>query len=204
MVPSALDHLAKTCLAKNPEDRWQTAHEVIRELKWAAEEKKTTVVPWDAAPAGRQSRMAWIVAGMAALGFAIAVVPASRFLLELPKDTTLRRFRVDVPPMPNPLKVSISPDGSKLLFVAFRPDNRNVVLWLRSIDKLDFRPLPGTDNANQPFWSPDSRFIGFFADGKLKKIDTLEERRKTFAITPLTAKALSLRLRTEGRGMLMA
>jgi len=66
--------------------------------------------------------------------------------------------------------IAISPDGRLLAFVARTPDGRDV-LWVRPLDSLSARPLDGTEGASFPFWSPDSRSIGFFADAKLKKIE---------------------------------
>jgi eukaryotic-like serine/threonine-protein kinase len=66
--------------------------------------------------------------------------------------------------------VAISPDGTRLVFAAQGPDGRQS-LWLRSLQAASSQPLPGTEVAAYPFWSPDSRFIGFFAEGRLKKIE---------------------------------
>src|ERR1700726_505079 len=65
---------------------------------------------------------------------------------------------------------AISQDGLRLAFVA-RDSSGKTLLWVRPLDSLTAQPLAGTEDARQPFWSPDSRFIGFFSQGKLKKVD---------------------------------
>ena len=65
---------------------------------------------------------------------------------------------------------AVSPDGLRLAFVA-RDSSGKTLLWVRPLDSLTAQPLAGTEDARQPFWSPDSRFIGFFSQGKLKKVD---------------------------------
>ena len=69
----------------------------------------------------------------------------------------------------DPALSAISPNGRNLVFVA-ADSNGTTQLWLRSFEGLNAHPLPGTENAEVPFWSPDSKSVGFFADGKLKKV----------------------------------
>jgi eukaryotic-like serine/threonine-protein kinase len=66
--------------------------------------------------------------------------------------------------------MALSPDGTRLAFIAANPDGRNM-LWIRALSGMAAQPLAGTERASYPFWSPNSRFVGFFAGGKLKKID---------------------------------
>jgi Tol biopolymer transport system component len=79
------------------------------------------------------------------------------------------RFELATPVTPDPISIAISPDGQQIVFAA--PSNGRQQLWLRSLNSTVSRPLAGTDGGINPFWSPDSRSIGFFADGKLKLID---------------------------------
>ena len=174
-VSSSFDRIVRTCLQKDPDDRWQTAREVVRELKWTLEEKPAeTTVPISAL-ARRSARTAWIVATIAVAGLLAALVPASQHLLEPAKDVAVRRFAIEPPLMPGPAIVSlaISPDGRRLAFTAVGPDNKTPMLWVRAMDSLAFQVLPGTEQGIGPAWSPDSRFILFFANGKLKKVDLL-------------------------------
>ncbi len=167
-TPASLEHVVRTCLAKAPEDRWQSAQDLKTELRWIAEEKARPGVPSEPHK-GRTVRegAAWSLA-------ALALVLAAAAFLRGPRP-------VDAPARPMSLSVLlpdrsalhaavISPDGSRLVIVAKDTEGRNL-LWVRSLDSSAIRPLNGTENPSFPFWSPDGRFIGYFADGKLKKID---------------------------------
>jgi eukaryotic-like serine/threonine-protein kinase len=168
MTPAALDRLVRTCLAKEPDDRFQSAHDVALELRWVTE------APAVAQPLAKRRRdlVAWSVA--AVLAVAVAVLgffawqraaadksaPPVRLSI-LPPDGTEFDFRFTAAPP------AISPDGMKVVFGATKDAQRH--LWLRRLDNATSTMLPGTVNATFPFWSPDSRFIAFFADGKLKR-----------------------------------
>jgi len=79
------------------------------------------------------------------------------------------RLEINTPPTSDPTSLAISPDGLKIVFVA--NSEGRLRLWLRMLDSVTARPLTGTDGAQNPFWSPNSRSVGFFADGKLRRID---------------------------------
>jgi eukaryotic-like serine/threonine-protein kinase len=168
MTPPAFDRVVRTCLAKDPEDRWQTAHDIAVQLKWVAEGSQGGIAARPAAP--RWARLAWgafAVAAIAALVLGALLArrgheqPAAFRSSILPPEKTSFEFRSS--PM------AVSPDGQQIAFVA-QPAEGARQLWLRAFDALEARPLVGTEGANRPFWSPDSRFLGFFAGGKLKKI----------------------------------
>ena len=175
MTPSAFDHVVKTCLQKNPDERFQNAHDVGLELKWIAEDRSSPpTAPLPSASRHPRERLASaaailiaIVAGaVAGIFFARPSQPARtiRTIVSPPEGTSFR-LTGDVagPPV-------LSPDGTYVAFSAAAADGK-VVLWVRPMDKLEARALPGTENVIFPFWSPDSRSLGFFADGKLKTID---------------------------------
>src|SRR5262249_11251184 len=79
------------------------------------------------------------------------------------------RLEINTPSTPAPLEFALSPDGRYIVFVASGDGPQR--LWLRALDKTDAQPMKGTEGADYPFWSPDNRSIGFFASGKLKRID---------------------------------
>jgi Tol biopolymer transport system component len=170
-APPALDRLVRTCLAKDPEDRWQSAHDVARELKWIAAggSRAESPAPPTARRRGRRL-LAWIAAALFGLG-----VPLVLFLqLRQPAAGTARSLKLSILPPEGkafqPGSVVLSPDGTRLAFVAPGADGRNV-LWIRPLDSLEARPLPGTERAFSPFWSPDSNSVGFMTPDKLKRID---------------------------------
>ena len=173
MSPQALDRVVTRCLAKDPEDRWQTAHDAMLELKWIAGAGSQTGLPAPVAT-GRRSRekVAWIAAALLLLGLLASLPLALRVLRKGAAPGELLKLSI-VPPaktLMHPGHFSMSPDGRRLAFVAVAPDGRSL-LWVRRLSSLDASALPGTENAAVPFWSPDGRFIGFFAEGKLKKIE---------------------------------
>ncbi len=170
MTPPALDRLVQTCLAKEPEDRFQTAHDVKLQLKWIAEGGSQAGAP--AVVVSRRKtreKMAWSVAGVFALAAAVLGVGYAR---RAPAPAGTMRFQILPPEGIVTIEApKISPDGK---FVAFSATSENgkSQIWLRALEALDPRPVPGTEGASfRPFWSPDSRHIGFIADGKLKKVD---------------------------------
>jgi Tol biopolymer transport system component len=174
-APPALELVINTCLAKDPEDRFQTAHDVRLQLKWIAE--GTTVVapmPQVSAAAAAKPRSRLLLAAVAA---GLLVVAAAAFLAYrywpqaavvtaaiLPPENAAFDLTGDYggPPL-------LSPDGKRLVFAA-RSANSLRQLWVRDLSSALARRLEGTENASFPFWSADGRYIGFFVDGKLKKI----------------------------------
>ncbi|MEO8725913.1 MAG: protein kinase [Acidobacteriaceae bacterium] len=170
MSPPALDRLVKACVAKDPDDRIQTVHDVKLQLKWIAEGGSQTGVPAIILHKRKnRERFAWalasvlLIAGLAA-GYLLRPVPAApslRVALNLPP-----RFRLD----PYNPSLALSPNGGRLALAATGPDGLQR-LWLRSLSGEGLQPLPGTEGATYPFWSPDARFLGFFANYKLKKIE---------------------------------
>jgi serine/threonine protein kinase len=163
--PPAMDHLVKTCLAKDPEDRRQTMHDVKLELKWIAEGGGDAKAP---APPAKLVWLPWILAAAILLAAAPFVVAWFR---RAPVETQAVRSFI-LPPQKTSFagigNMAVSPDGRHLAFVAAGSDGASP-LWVRPLDSLSAQSLNGTDGAAYPFWSPDSRFIGFFADSKLKK-----------------------------------
>jgi serine/threonine protein kinase len=158
MTPAALDRVVKTCLAKDPEERWQSARDLKLALEWVANG------PEPVRPAPSRSRFGKVAAAIAAvLSVALGVLAFVHFR-EAPPEQRSLRFQIPPPEKSNIQFFRLSPDGRFLAFIAAGR------LWIRALDLLQSQPIPGTDGATDPFWSPDSQFIGFFAQGKLKKI----------------------------------
>jgi Tol biopolymer transport system component/predicted Ser/Thr protein kinase len=173
-APSALERIIRVALAKDPDDRWQTARDVMRELKELA--PASVPVSVVSAPAvvrqpRSRERLAWGVAGLAVLVAAAALWRAAQPNADAGAPT---RFLLAPPPKTDFVSntiLTVSPNGRHLVFMAGDNGSADAArLYLRAMDATDSVPLAGTENAGVPFWSPDSRFIGFFADGKLKKI----------------------------------
>jgi eukaryotic-like serine/threonine-protein kinase len=177
MTPLQLDRVVKTCMAKDPDERWQTASDLCRELKWISDGGSQAGIPVPAPSELRWKKfLPWVAAfAVAVVGIAVAVPYARR---SIPAATHAVRFTIGAPEKAafesNPAFLSISPDGSKLAFVAGTGPtlmgSSGMSLWIRSLDSPTAQALPGTEGASQPFWSPDSQFVGFFAGGQLKKI----------------------------------
>ena len=170
-APPLLDHVIRRCLAKEPDQRWQTALDLMQELKWVAGEDATAL------PAGKaHSKPAqWIAIGIV-VGALLAGIGIWALVPPRPSEPT-RRLSINLPadaPLSALLSVpgflALSPDGSRLAYAAGTRGERR--LYLRPIDQLDVTPLPGTENADLPFFSPDGEWIGFFESpgGTLKKV----------------------------------
>jgi Tol biopolymer transport system component/predicted Ser/Thr protein kinase len=173
MTPPALDRVVRKCLAKEPEKRWQAASDICDELKWIAEggSQGPSLSIDSAARAGVPRRRALILGvGTLLLGAALASImvwtikpsspkPVVRLAVTLPPD---QQLAVDYPDL------ALSPDGTQLAYVALRGGVRQI--YLRSLDSLEARPVPGTEGANNPFFSPDGRWLGFATNTKLAKI----------------------------------
>jgi Tol biopolymer transport system component len=171
MSPAALDRVVKTCLAKDPEDRWQSAGDVAKELKWIGEGSAAGVAAPAAVVSRRRGRerIAWAVAAAAVLSAVVATV----LLRPSPPAGDLVRFAVPPPPGQELFGlVRISPDARRILFLSQDEAGRseNGFIALRSLDSLEMRQLPGTEGARGMFWSPDGRDVAFFSKGRLKRM----------------------------------
>ena len=199
-TPPALEHVVKTCLAKDPGDRWQTARDLLAELEWIAEGGADAAMPVATAASARTR--VWIYrAVLATIGLlAVTMAAATFFYLRGPDAEPEFRFRVPIQLSAeataaggrgggrgaaqgfqgvsgvgvfNPANFAVSPDGRAIAFVArgATAPGETWFLYVRPIDGVTPQRLPGTENAAQPFWSADSRWIGFVAGGKLKRVE---------------------------------
>ena len=176
-TPPAIRNLLKRCLDKDPRQRLRDIGEariILADVLSGAEPAEPT-----AAPSKARDRFAWSVAAMALV--AALALGAFAYFRRPPEDKQAIRFFVSPPELwsvaqqpgptgasPDPL--AVSPDGRQIAFVAMSAEGSSL-LFVRALDALMARPLSGTEGAARPFWSPDSRYLGFFAGGKLKKID---------------------------------
>jgi dipeptidyl aminopeptidase/acylaminoacyl peptidase/predicted Ser/Thr protein kinase len=164
MTPPAFDRVVRTCLAKDPDDRWQTAHDVRLELTWVAEGGSAVGLPaLVVAKRKTRERLAWAVAAL--LGVVAAL--AAGYLLRAPKPLQAVRTSI-LPPagtMFDPINgpVALSADGRQVAFRATDSEGENWI-WVRSLDSLQAQRLEGTRDAYDPFWSPDGRFVGYGGD----------------------------------------
>jgi predicted Ser/Thr protein kinase len=164
--PAALEGMLGTCLEKDPEDRWQSARDLKAALELVGQAHGLS--PTGHGPV--RQRWPWIVA--AALAVIAAVLGFGWWRATRPVDRPLVRFSADLGPEAVEgfgITAAISPDGARLAFVARGPAGKQQ-LATRLQDQAQATLLPGTENAADPFFSPDGQWIGFFADGKMKKI----------------------------------
>ncbi len=172
LTPKALDRLVRKCLAKDPDARWQSVSDVADELRWIAETGTVASRASVAARPGRLMWLAWALVTLLVAGLAVRLAPRSA-----QKPVEVRTIRLSLLPTgpldldPDPANVAISPDGTQIVFVASESQGAKR-LWLRPLTSQTAQPLQGTEGGETPFWSPDSRFIAFFACGKLKKVAT--------------------------------
>ena len=174
-TPAAFEHVVTTCLQKNPEERYQTAHDIKLELQWIAADKSSpAAAPVTPAPSRSRERVGWATTLVAAIVLTAAAVllfyhPAQsarsiRAVIDPPEKTTFNLTGDSAgPPV-------LSPDGASIAFTITSADGKTA-LWVRPTNALEAHALPGTEGAIFPFWSPDSRSLGFFAESKLKTID---------------------------------
>jgi len=173
LTPAAFEHVVETLLAKDPEGRFQSAHDVRLELKWIGKNLPQLNAP--AAAAVTNPSLRWRAWAVTAAALAVAITLAIlHFAAREPKPlvrtqiASSDKWDFDFvgdnagPPV-------ISPDGARLVFSAHAQGKQQ--LFSRPMENLTPQPISGTDNATFPFWSPDSRSIGFFAEGKLKRMD---------------------------------
>ncbi|HUK86800.1 MAG TPA: protein kinase, partial [Terriglobales bacterium] len=173
LTPPALEQVVKGCLAKDPEERFQTAHDVKLQLKWIAEGGSSAVGV--AAPlAARRKRREWVAWALVAL-LALAAGWAGWRMLRSGAGSRVTRLTVALPRGtsllgPETIPMAVSPDGSAVVYSAAGEDKK-LKLFLRRLESFEATPIPGTEGGQAPFFSPDGQWLGFFSDDdRLKKV----------------------------------
>jgi serine/threonine-protein kinase len=173
LTPPTLERAVKRCLAKEPDDRWQTARDLELELKWVAEGGSQVALALTAT--AKSIRVRWrgaLLWGVVSL-LLVAITGFAVWNLKPTQPRLVSRTVIALPPgqrlagLDQPA-VALSPDGTQLAYVAIQGGIQQV--YLRAMDSLDARPIPGTEGAVNPFFSPDGQWLGFFAGQKLKKV----------------------------------
>jgi eukaryotic-like serine/threonine-protein kinase len=179
LTPTALDRIVRKCIAKDPHERWQSASDLLDVLKSSAAGELTVKATPPARSPNRWTVLAWTLAVLGVSAAAVMFIfrnsvatpslDAVRFSVAAPAGAAIYSS-LSVTASSQPVQ-SLSPDGRYLMFLARRGSAALVQIWVRSLASVEARELVGTEGAVLPFWSPDSRSIGFFAGGKLKRID---------------------------------
>jgi eukaryotic-like serine/threonine-protein kinase len=166
MTPPALERAVKTCLAKNPDDRWQTARDLVRELKWIPESSGNAVAAAAAAPVKKTGlALPWLLFGAVVV---LVAAGAMWWRVSRPAQAILY-FRGPI--SFSARDMAVAPNGHTVAATGYRESARKSVIWIYEVGSQDARPLAGTEGASYPFWSPDGKSLAFFAEGKLKKLD---------------------------------
>jgi serine/threonine protein kinase/Tol biopolymer transport system component len=172
LSPVALESTVKSCLAKDPDERLQSAHDVKLQLKWIQENASSSRLtaasstprrPWDRVP--------WLIAGLLLL---LLLGGAATWWLRGRETPSAMYFNSSVP-FPAAY-VALSPNGRMLAMVAYSDQANKNVIWTHAVGSRAATVVPGTEGGFYPFWAPNGRSIGFFANGKLKTIDVASGR----------------------------
>ncbi len=167
-IPSALEHLVRVCLEKDPAQRWQSAADITRQLQWIAGDRANARAP--IATSGRwftPRSSLWAAAGLALGAVLMMLWPRSD---SAPRNAvvTPARFEIDVPPGSRLLEPpAISSDGKRIVFTVM-DKTQSTRLYLRSIDRVEASPIPGTEGGRYPALSPDGLSLAYLGPGGLK------------------------------------
>jgi eukaryotic-like serine/threonine-protein kinase len=173
-TPPALDHVISRSLAKNPDERWESAHDVAEQLRWISESP-------DAPSSSPKNR--WIVPfASAAAALLVLAVPAVRWTRRIPETDRVTRLSIPLETSEGVLSdrqnltltgIDLSRDGSKVAYSYCAPCDSHATnsrVYLRQLDSFESVPVPGTEGGTMPFFSPDGQWIGFFVMGQLRRI----------------------------------
>ena len=174
LTPLALEHVVKACLAKDPDERPQSAHDLKLQLEWMRESSgisqsqlAQTEQSTEASPSRRKTKTASIIAASALCTLLVAAVIGYFFK---PQPAPADRLEFSIPLQNEMSHLALSADGRMLAFVSPDPASGANMVSVQRVGSPGVSVLPGTAGASYPFWSPDDAYVAFFADGKLKKI----------------------------------
>jgi eukaryotic-like serine/threonine-protein kinase len=178
VIPETLDHVVKKCLAKQRDDRWQSANDLASELKWIGDRSQNmTTTAWALAAGKTRERIAWFISSLALIAF---VVSAISLRSRAPEQTMY--FHA---PLPFPARdIAVAPNGHTIALSAYSESAGSNVLWLYELGSAAARRLSETEGATYPFWSADGQSLAFFADGKLKKLELPDGPVETICDAP--------------------
>jgi eukaryotic-like serine/threonine-protein kinase len=174
-TPTAIRRLLRRCLEKESGRRLRDIADARIEIEDAS--APPDVVP---TPTGTSARLLWLLMTLAVV--VATVLDIGWRFARAPTDAPETRFEILTPPPTDPTAFALSEDGRQLAFVAAAEGGPR--LWVRRLDQVTAQVLPRTEDANYPFWAPDGRAIGFFADGKLKRIDVAGGSPQVLADAP--------------------
>src|SRR5260370_22869845 len=173
MTPPALDRVVKKCLAKEPEDRWQSAKDLTDELQWIAAQSASRTAPAAAPATPARTSPRWVAVSAAACLAAAALAALLPWFLKPTAPKAVTRFSIFLPPGQRMESIGkaipISPHGKRLVYAAGQ-STLATQLYIREMDGLQTLPIPGTEAGSNPFFSPDGQWIGFINAGKLMKV----------------------------------
>jgi Tol biopolymer transport system component len=184
LTPPSLEHVIGRCLAKDPDDRWQTGRDLAGELKWISDSGTNmsgtaAAVHMQTVPArAGKGAWGWVAAGvLAAILLVGAVFSRTQRTVEEPKYFF-------APLSFSARGMAIAPNGHTVAIVGYKTEERKNLVWLYEVGGREAKSVAGTEDANFPFWSPDGKSLGFFADGKLKRVDIAGGAAQTLADAP--------------------
>ncbi len=179
MAPLALERVVKKCLAKDPDERWQNASDLASELKWIAEGgSQSAAVATPVAPA-KKDRIGWLIAAASLL---LLFAGGAFWWNSAHRAEPLMYFHAAVPFAAS--GVAISPNGKTVALTAYSSQLNDYALWTYEVGSQRTNLLDGTQGAAHPFWSPDGKYVGFFSDGKLKKIEASGGKAQVVCAAP--------------------
>ncbi len=165
-TPASIRALLRRCFQKDRAKRLRD----IGDARFALEDASSTSEPAAKTPPGNRQWITLTLLGLTAVALAVLAIPALRYRLDAPPPAPVEtRLDIVTPPTDRPKSFALSPDGRQIVFVAHGEGGSR--LWLRSLGTTTVQPLAGTEGASYPFWSPDSRSVGFFTDSNLKRFD---------------------------------